>query len=1164
MASNPYTGSQSDVGGKYKDRFKKVDRRNVPDTIPEDASIGSVPNGGRGTQTLPPTQRGHTRLSSRGVAPSLASVRTFRTPSNLSKIPSTLTLQDSHYTWDTASAIVARETFQAPNDPEIRKRLQVLIDYLEECMLPATFRELIKSLMSMRELPYNPYPLLITRVKQAMEVLSLQEKNEDQILQLLDHPIEHAGDIVHPEGVPEIWGLDSIVSAVDPYSLLRYVPVVTNCQPRPETLKAPEPYSVEVLVALVGEAVFGGSLYPDPGVITVRMEYIITGPKVKQGVELFIDNVVSDVHSGQHIPLACITSNDTFLSPFSEEFITSIKETIVQSKFIKILCLLQDAEHPDWLIPGEKQYTLHFIQVTETKKDNEELHTFAEFPLGTLHEGVFFVQRQAESYLRLYTNSRDRPHLKGDEVKTTKWWHRPNRNKKLAERPSLVETDGFKLQPTQDITGPYAWQITLPLKSHWQDKLASLDIEVDLIDAAHMLLLQILMEKDGHEAELFQELAILVQTQAFKLHSLAKHANFIHMLTLTSFEVGNTALIYNLFTEFQLSVHKTFQSTLQMQICQLEVTGKAVKGILGTISEASFSPSFYQETAATLKNVEWHLRTIQMLLVDSRLELSPYIESFVANLKGVFPDTFKRGRVNLRDPGFNFQQCQHGAEIAHINNHSKQYINVKLNRKSETWPKVIATEAVLGKYIADTHVDDVWSNFLMELLTGNCLPRNPYPLILSRLYEASMKMEMHREKDEKLVSRLLHRNAQLQDSDNFIYFIPGGSAHGHQSALALLDTAFFFIIQSIANSLTNTSFVQRKGPFKIGLCQAVTGSSLYYGTVDPYINMVLLDEHAYIKGPRGCTVEAVEIYARIVLDHVLDLLSLSSYPIIGVFLGPIQWTADQIRQEKTGFCSDFTRSCLAKEGIHLKLYVTMDWRYVPVKKCFLLHYLDNDGREDLFPSNSIGLYQNVFATREKAAFHFQQSGPGGDPYKVSNIRAVSLELDENIRSAVDQQDWIRVHRHLLVKSLITQTEGHIPGAWRMMNSIAGQLEYLVTLSRTLLELTKYALQYADSGSTVINQDSMGSIDARILTQLSQVYCYKVVEVLDKNCCPSSHAMNEFIDSKLQKVFALRMTVADLEAVIGVLGMLQNIVAYDVHQGCPQAVSAIFSVMHEAP
>jgi len=44
---------------------------------------------------------------------------------------------------------------------------------------------------------------------------------------------------------------------------------------------------------------------------------------------------------------------------------------------------------------------------------------------------------------------------------------------------------------------------------------------------------------------------------------------------------------------------------------------------------------------------------------------------------------------------------------------------------------------------------------------------------------------------------------------------------------------------------------------------AISGPTILYGKMQPYLNEVELHEHIYIKGPPGCQGEATQLFASI-------------------------------------------------------------------------------------------------------------------------------------------------------------------------------------------------------------------------------------------------------------------------------------------------------------
>jgi hypothetical protein len=43
------------------------------------------------------------------------------------------------------------------------------------------------------------------------------------------------------------------------------------------------------------------------------------------------------------------------------------------------------------------------------------------------------------------------------------------------------------------------------------------------------------------------------------------------------------------------------------------------------------------------------------------------------------------------------------------------------------------------QYVVDAHLDEVWPNFLIELLAGPTFPPNPFPKLVTKFRQAAMK-----------------------------------------------------------------------------------------------------------------------------------------------------------------------------------------------------------------------------------------------------------------------------------------------------------------------------------------------------------------------------------------------------------------------------------------
>ena len=79
----------------------------------------------------------------------------------------------------------------------------------------------------------------------------------------------------------------------------------------------------------------------------------------------------------------------------------------------------------------------------------------------------------------------------------------------------------------------------------------------------------------------------------------------------------------------------------------------------------------------------------------------------------------------------------------------------------------------------------------------------------------------------------------------------------------MLDTGTYATLAPVLQSFQQRSYIQKKGPYRVGICLALSGPCIWYGRLQPYLNAIDLHEHYYIQGPSGCQGEAMQLCAVI-------------------------------------------------------------------------------------------------------------------------------------------------------------------------------------------------------------------------------------------------------------------------------------------------------------
>ncbi|KAJ8312010.1 hypothetical protein KUTeg_009383 [Tegillarca granosa] len=651
-------------------------------------------------------------------------------------------------------------------------------------------------------------------------------------------------------------------------------------------------------------------------------------------------------------------------------------------------------------------------------------------------------------------------------------------------------------------------------------------------------------------------------------------------------------------------VYKHERSTEQITAGRVMVS--QVDDLLPSEEIPFASSPHIQMTLKTLKNLNWYSLTLMLQLSEDCLSRCQLVAGLIGTMKQTFPESVPQPVTRHRqkpDPegAAIDSDVPHGVEDENIKTHDKSVLNVQTCIERETSPKAIAKEAVLLRYIVDTHLDKVWHDFLIDLAVADYFPPNPYPRLVSVLRQSAMRMDLCYTSKAAIDENMVNSSIRLEDPENFVFTLPGVEAHGTISAINLLDIGQFVPLSQFIQNFVQLNYIQRKGPYRVGLCLAISGPTILYGKMQPYLNEVELHEHCYIQGPPGCQGEAIQLFANIVHNHVQTLIKgNNSIPVVGVFFGDSQtrWSWEDIVYKKMGFIGEFATICARKEPIFMKIF---------------------------YPENPVAFYQSIFLSRDRAAFHFQNGGPknGGDPMSGPNIRHAQNFLDEMLKAAEYRCDMITLQRGLLLKSLLNQNTVHVAETWRMLHSQAAQYEYLINYAESLQDLIQLYIEYelydererAKNVQTAASQRSKPAsqqskpgtkgqpskpgtkgkkqqqpqtaqsnitykpelenpVDEALIGKMTMAFLRKLSDVCESRISLTSSVLQEFVLNKLKSAleedfytgnvyFAFdTQTMFRLEEVRQMLRLVQDGIAADVHMINSEACATMYNLGRE--
>ncbi|KAL9981804.1 hypothetical protein ACROYT_G010557 [Oculina patagonica] len=282
-------------------------------------------------------------------------------------------------------------------------------------------------------------------------------------------------------------------------------------------------------------------------------------------------------------------------------------------------------------------------------------------------------------------------------------------------------------------------------------------------------------------------------------------------------------------------------------------------------------------------------------------------------------------------------------------------------------------------------------------------------------------------------------------------------------------------------------------------------------------------------------------------------------------------------QRKKAFMTQLISTVASKQPLYLRVYMALDWRLVMVKKSFCLHFLHTGqerGYERFYNASNdpMALYRIVFSKQEAALMFTRCCGPQDhtDPCKGENLVLSLVHVDHYIERAKEEDDLISVYRWLMVKSLMSQHKSYLVEAWRMLHSVASELEYLCTLNKTLQSLVNEEL--SKTFRPVLDDDQRTSLlDVAALSTMVTAYGDKLERVLSRGTAITPFGLLPRFRDKLRQVTSTdpvsrslslhisSKTPVVLQEINEMLQPLMDAAAHNVHLACPEIHRALKSV-----
>ncbi|XP_022102202.1 uncharacterized protein LOC110985468 isoform X2 [Acanthaster planci] len=1119
-----------------------------------------------------------------------------------------------------------RYSYRQPSDPKVAAEIEVLTKYMTETNLMNAMMAVCQSVLRQESLPYNPYPEFVRQIRHDAERFHMFAQTTKAIQATLTSQLQSTTTphIYGVKGHSNAWGLEPVINAVNPQALKRYDSLIEDETPTKLVLSdEQQEYSGQILVAIVGPAAFTGTIYHEVPSVDLRVEYIIYGPDVQTALLIFNSCISEDIR--RHLSTDCPHKILGILVPKSgpnsqvtnsseiefwtveqarekwDEFWDTVRDAVLQKRPIVIQCLfLLDHENNEYRT-GNKQFILHFVETSENS-EKEKFRSFAELPYMTLYEGVFLKKAHAEAYVMTLKRLQDNTN------QTAANRQRPDMEDSLASLHEAERDDGNDLI--------YAGEVREPIREKWQRQIAKLHPVRDAFRLAHLTLLLALSDSvEGSEVRI--EVYRFLHSTAASFHTTTVLNSTLQLLAHTTNQKNSDdqRLLTKQFAEYKTRLLATVDPELHARSSEFHVAHT----VLGKVMEQMLAPDSSDPSKLILKSLDLntlqfiqnYCTSLQFLLIEDamfffkRLNFKTLVsgcrEAFNRQAAGTTngskrkPHQGKSSKSNTSiaastpDP----VKINHGVEAKEIVQQRNIVIDVEEVKSFSNWPRIMVTEAVLMQFMVDVKLDQVWLEFLLELMTGDRLPPNPYPRLVTVLRQAAHRMQLCSETNSALSSKLLHpEQVRLVDHINTIHGVTSIGAYGlSHCSLAGLDAEplGFVKIAKLTDKLANREVAARRGQFQIAVSQAIGKNCAFYGRLVPYINILHLYDHYYIRGNIGADGDAIQLYAKLVYDYITGVIAQNQYVVLGVYFDDSdRYMSDEdLETEKATFLSHVVDAARKKEDVYLKIYQPIGWRYLCMHKHFVLHYLFVDNTEDrhecFSPDNPSTIYQFVFLSLEEAAAHSR----GGRPKQLGNIEAtanmkrVSDYLNKEIEGALQEHQVVQAYELIICNALISKDKEFIANAWRVLHSVAYQLNYIQIINRDLQTLVQHALTFPKKLVRAVpsNQSltkgrgnktkgeaeptSQGPFTDTTLSRFFNAYCDKLSSILQDPCAFVPSSLVEMIQEKLKTVtdinnktskHTLRIeleTVVTLKEVYQLVQPVQDWTSFDIHQAISQ-------------
>ncbi|XP_069460500.1 uncharacterized protein [Ambystoma mexicanum] len=482
------------------------------------------------------------------------------------------------------------------------------------------------------------------------------------------------------------------------------------------------------------------------------------------------------------------------------------------------------------------------------------------------------------------------------------------------------------------------------------------------------------------------------------------------------------------------------------------------------------------------------------------------------------------------------------------------------------------------QYLVDCRLEQHWQGALEDILSQPTLPSNPYPSLVSAFRKASLRMDLWGQSDADLLNLIFQTPLEPVQEEKYLFGLQGAVGFGLRSAVCAPNAKLLPDALASCALLRNTSWEQRLGPFKV----SVTSALHRPGALDPFLDSLEVTEFCSMQGHPGCQLEALQTYARLILTHLSDVQQRPGVkaPVVRIGVSDT-WSTRRAQMYPMAFTETLTEALQDGSPVCMEAWRTPQeggWRFLRLVKHFELHYSEGGaGRWIYFPEhNPLALYWSIFCSPGEAALMAQRSEHFRDPFSRAALQRPLSQINALILQALQAGDLLSTCRLMASRALLTGEKDVLPACWRVLHSMAAQLEHLNAVNSTVqVFLVMEEAEQADpaplrSEGTVSPKQAAPRSERDGIPELGRLisgFQLSLERTLRHSSALAPCSLWEVVQRKMQVVSGRTTSQASLRALKAVQGMCQTVLQstlQDLLPLCPEIQATLQRLQTEDP